>query len=69
VNMDVLEGRWKEMRGHAKEWWGNLTNNDRVKAGGRVEQMFGRRQQRYGYAQEHASEEFSRRMRRAKLAK
>jgi len=28
LNKDVFEGKWKEMRGQVKEWWGELTDDD-----------------------------------------
>ena len=28
MNQDVFEGKWKEMRGQLKEWWGELTDDD-----------------------------------------
>ena len=28
MNQDIFEGKWKEMRGQVKEWWGKLTDDD-----------------------------------------
>jgi len=67
MNKDVLEGKWKEMQGQVKEWWGKLTDDDLDKAGGKAEQIIGLLQQRYGYTKEHAEEEFNRRLKEAKL--
>jgi uncharacterized protein YjbJ (UPF0337 family) len=66
MNKDVFEGKWKEMRGQIKEWWGKLTDDDLEQAGGKAEQMIGLIQQKYGYTREHAEEEFNRRLREFK---
>jgi uncharacterized protein YjbJ (UPF0337 family) len=28
MNSDVFEGKWKQIRGEAKSWWGKLTDDD-----------------------------------------
>ena len=28
MNADIMEGKWKQMRGQMKEWWGKLTDDD-----------------------------------------
>lgn len=68
MNQDVFEGRWKEMRGLMKEWWGRLTDDDLEQAGGNAEQIIGLLQQRYGYTRERAEEEFNRRIMAVKEA-
>jgi uncharacterized protein YjbJ (UPF0337 family) len=67
MNKDVFEGKWKEMRGQVKEWWGKLTDDELEQAGGNAEQLIGLIQQKYGYSREHAEEEFNRRLREAKV--
>ena len=62
MNQDVFEGKWKEMRGQAKEWWGNLTDDDLERVGGKADQLVGLLQQKYGYTREAAEEEFNRRI-------
>ena len=36
MNKDVFEGKWKQMRGEAKVWWGKLTDDDLDKVAGQV---------------------------------
>lgn len=67
MNQDVFEGKWKEMRGQVKEWWGKLTDDDLERVGGKADQMIGLLQQKYGYTKEHAEKEFNRRLEAAKI--
>jgi uncharacterized protein YjbJ (UPF0337 family) len=41
MNKDVFEGKWVEMRGQVKEWWGKLTDDDIEQAGGKADQLIG----------------------------
>lgn len=68
MNQDIFEGKWKEMRGQLKEWWGELTDDDLEKAGGKADQIVGLLQQKYGYTREAAEEEFNRRLKDVKEA-
>ena len=68
MNQDVFEGKWKEMRGQLKEWWGELTDDDLEKANGQAEQIVGLLQQKYGYTHEAAEEEFNKRIKDVKEA-
>jgi len=67
MNKDIFEGKWKEMRGEVKEWWGELTDDDLDKAEGKADQIIGLLQQKYGYTREQAEEEFDRRLKEAKV--
>jgi uncharacterized protein YjbJ (UPF0337 family) len=66
MNKDILEGKWKQLRGQAKEWWGKLTDDDLDRAAGKSEQLIGLLQQKYGYTREQAEEEFNRRLKEVK---
>jgi uncharacterized protein YjbJ (UPF0337 family) len=59
MNKDNFEGKWKEMRGQVKEWWGELTDDELEQAGGNAEQIVGLLQQKYGYTREKAEAEFN----------
>ena len=52
MNQDVFEGKWKEMRGQIKEWWGKLTDDDLEQVSGKADQMVGLLQQKYDYTRE-----------------
>jgi uncharacterized protein YjbJ (UPF0337 family) len=65
MNKDVFEGKWKEMRGQAKEWWGKLTDDDLDRTGGKYDQLLGLLQQKYGYTREAAETEVDRRFKEA----
>jgi uncharacterized protein YjbJ (UPF0337 family) len=67
MNQDIFEGRWKEMRGQVKEWWGELTDDDLERVEGKADQLIGLLQKKYGYSKEHAQKEFNRRLETAKL--
>ncbi len=63
MNSDIFEGKWMEMRGQVKEWWGKLTDDELDQTHGKAEQLVGLIQQRYGYTRQQAEEEFERRIR------
>jgi uncharacterized protein YjbJ (UPF0337 family) len=58
---NVFEGRWKQMRGQAKVWWGKLTDDDLEKVGGKFDKLIDLLQERYGYTQQQAEEEYKKR--------
>ena len=57
MNWDQIAGSWKEMKGRAKEKWGELTNDDLDVIEGKRDQMVGLIQRKYGYAKEKAEHE------------
>jgi uncharacterized protein YjbJ (UPF0337 family) len=62
LNEDILKGKWKKMRGQAKQWWGRLTDDDLDRIGGSLDELAGTLQERYGYAREEAEDEIERRL-------
>jgi uncharacterized protein YjbJ (UPF0337 family) len=54
MNKNVFEGKWKQIRGEAKAWWGKLTDDDLKRASGKFEVFTGLLQERYGYSREQA---------------
>jgi len=62
LNQDVLKGKWKQMRGQVKAWWGDLTDDDLDTIDGNMDKLVGRLQERYGYAKEDAQKEVDRRL-------
>ena len=62
MNTDVLKGKWKQIRGKAKEWWGDLTDDDLDVIDGNRDQLLGKLQERYGYTKEQAAKEVNERI-------
>jgi len=54
MNWDQLEGKWKQLKGSAKEQWGELTDDDLDVIKGKRDQLIGKLQERYGLAREDA---------------
>ena len=62
MNQHILEGKWKQVRGEAKAWWGKLTDNDLDRVAGKFEVLVGLLQEKYGYTREQAADEIDRRI-------
>ena len=62
MNKDIVEGKWKQMRGEVKAWWGKLTDDDLDRAAGKFEVLAGILQEKYGYTREAAAEEIEKRV-------
>jgi uncharacterized protein YjbJ (UPF0337 family) len=54
MNSDQMKGKWKQLKGAAKERWGKLTDDDIEVINGQRDQLIGKIQERYGVAREAA---------------
>jgi uncharacterized protein YjbJ (UPF0337 family) len=57
---DVFEGRWKQIKGDAKQFWGNLTDDDLDRSEGNRDKLVGALQERYGWEKTRAESDFDR---------
>lgn len=62
MNQDIFRGKWQQMQGQMREWWGELTDDDVEQIAGHYDKMVGTLQERYGYSRERAEQEIQRRM-------
>ena len=62
MNKDVFEGKWKQIRGEAKAWWGKLTDDDLDRAAGKFDVLAGIIQEKYGYTRQQAVDEIDKRV-------
>jgi uncharacterized protein YjbJ (UPF0337 family) len=57
MNSDQVSGKWKQLKGAAKERWGKLTDDDLDVIDGQTDQLIGKVQERYGIAREAAQKQ------------
>jgi uncharacterized protein YjbJ (UPF0337 family) len=57
MNWDQIEGKWKQLKGSARERWGRITDNEWNEIAGQRERFIGKVQERYGVAREQAERE------------
>jgi uncharacterized protein YjbJ (UPF0337 family) len=48
MNHLAIKGQWTQLKGHAKEKWGELTDDDLDRIAGRRQVLVGKIQERYG---------------------
>jgi uncharacterized protein YjbJ (UPF0337 family) len=54
MNKDILQGKWKQLRGMIQERWGQLTSDEIDQVAGRYNQLVNLIQAKYGYARDQA---------------
>ena len=59
MNKDIFDGKWNQIRGEAKAWWGKLTDDDLDRAAGKLDVFAGLLQEKYGYTHQRAVEEIN----------
>jgi uncharacterized protein YjbJ (UPF0337 family) len=57
MNWDQVEGKWKQIKGSARERWGKLTDDDLDVIAGKRAQLAGKIQERYGVTKDQAEHE------------
>lgn len=67
MNSDQLAGKWKQVKGSAKQRWGKLTDDDLDVINGQSEILIGKVQERYGIAKEEAQKQWDQWMKSAKI--
>jgi uncharacterized protein YjbJ (UPF0337 family) len=57
MNRDILKGKWLQVKGDVRSWWGKVTDDDVDQIQGDAEKFIGKLQERYGYGREEAERE------------
>ncbi|MCA9917165.1 MAG: CsbD family protein [Anaerolineales bacterium] len=57
ATQNILEGKWKQLKGKVQQKWGDLTNDDLDRIEGKRDELVGIIQEKYGYAQADAERE------------
>ncbi len=59
---NILHGKWNEMKGNVRQWFGQLTDNDLEEVKGNRDKLIGKLEQRYGWSRMQAEQELDRHM-------
>ena len=54
MNWDIIKGDWTQFKGHVKEQWGKLTDDNLDRIAGVRDQLSGKIQEAYGVTKEQA---------------
>jgi uncharacterized protein YjbJ (UPF0337 family) len=54
MDWNIIEGKWKELKGQAREEWGKLSDDELEEIEGKKDILVGKLKQKYGYASEEA---------------
>lgn len=57
MNKDIIEGKWKQIKGEVQKQWGQLTDDDLDAINGNREKFLGRIQENYGVTRDVAEEQ------------
>ncbi|QDU01870.1 hypothetical protein V6x_15530 [Gimesia chilikensis] len=57
MNSDIIQGKWKQIKGQAKQKWGELTDDELDQIDGKREELVGKIQEHYGIAKDEAEEQ------------
>lgn len=57
MNADIFQGKWEEIKGHIKQAWGKLTDDDLEVIQGNQQEIYGKLQKYYGYTKDEAEKE------------
>ena len=59
MNWDIVEGKWKQLKGAAREKWGELTDDEYDQIAGNKDKLAGKLQEKYGWTKEEADEKIN----------
>lgn len=59
MNRDQIQGEWKQLKGHVKDAWGKLTDDDVARIEGNFDKLAGKIQERYGVEREEAERQIN----------
>ena len=59
ANKDILQGKWHELKGQARQRFAKLTDDDVERLSGKMEELSGVLQKKYGYDRARADLEIT----------
>ena len=55
MDRNIVGGKWRELKGMARQQWGRLRHDEFAQLGGKKDRMVGRLQQKSGQASDEAT--------------
>lgn len=55
MNSDIMQGKWKEIKGEIRKVWGDITGDELEQSKGNLTSISGLIQQKYGHKKEDVS--------------
>ncbi|SEO12302.1 Uncharacterized conserved protein YjbJ, UPF0337 family [Paracoccus alcaliphilus] len=59
MNWDIIQGKWKQLKGSVKEKWGELTDDELDQIEGNKDKLAGKLQEKYGWTKDQAETEIN----------
>lgn len=59
MNPNILQGKWRQLRGEVRKTWGKITDDDLDQIQGSYDRLVGMLQVKYGFTRQQASEEIN----------
>ena len=59
MNDDILKGKWSQIKGDVKQFFGKLTDDDLTRTEGNKDKLVGSLQERYGYSKDEAEQRWN----------
>lgn len=56
MSNNIIEGKWKQLKGSAKQKWGKLTDDDLDQINGSIQKLTGLIQEKYGKTKKEAQQ-------------
>ncbi len=57
MNWDIIQGKWKQLKGSIQAKWGDLTDDELDQIDGNREKMVGKLQEKYGWTKDEAEKQ------------
>jgi uncharacterized protein YjbJ (UPF0337 family) len=54
MNWDIIQGKWKQLKGDARKQWGKITDSEWDQLAGNKDKFLGKLQERYGWSKDEA---------------
>lgn len=67
MNKNIIQGKWKEIKGRLQQQWGKLSDDEISKLRGSYDELSGMLQKKYGYDQERTHKEIEQFLKSNKL--